>query len=113
VQDVTTAPSIKIDGVTLEVVNNFTYLGSTISNTLSLDVELERRLGKANTIMARLTKRVWENSALTVHTKTQVYQACVLSTLLYGSETWSTYMRQERRLNSFHIRCLQRIVKIG
>ncbi len=51
-QDVTTAPSIKIDGTTLEVVNNFIYLGSTISNTLSLDVKLVRRRGKANTIIA-------------------------------------------------------------
>ena len=27
-----------------------------------------------------------------------VYQACVLSTLLYRSESWTTYARQERRL---------------
>lgn len=113
VQDVTTPPTITIDGTTIEAVENFTYLGSTISNTLSLDVELDRRLGKANTIMARLTKRVWENKVLTEHTKSSVYQACVLSTLLYGSETWTTYMRQERRLNSFHMRCLKRILGIS
>ena len=39
----------------------------------------------------------------------QVYQACVLSTLLYGSETWTLYSRQEHRLNTFH---LQRILGI-
>jgi len=74
VQDTTIAPTITINGVTLEAVNNFIYLGSTISNTLSLDKELDRRLGKANTIMSRLTKRMWENNALTVHTKVKVYQ---------------------------------------
>ena len=33
-----------------------------------------------------------------------VYNACVVSTLMYGSGTWttSTYARQEKRLNSFH-----------
>ena len=41
-----------------------------------------------------------------------VYQACVLSTLLYGSETWTTYAKQERRLNSFHQRCLRKILRI-
>ena len=41
-----------------------------------------------------------------------VYQACVLSTLLYGSEWWTTYARQERRLNGFHLGCLWRLLHI-
>jgi len=41
-----------------------------------------------------------------------VYNACVVSTLLYGSETWTTYASQERRLNSFHMRSLRRILCI-
>ena len=45
-------------------------------------------------------------------TKMEVYQACVLSTLLYGSEAWTLYSRQERRLNVFHLRCLRRILGI-
>jgi hypothetical protein len=36
----------------------------------------------------------------------------VLSTLLYGSETWVTYARQVKQLNSFHLRCLRRILHI-
>ena len=71
------------------------------------------RIGKAWAAMARLTKRVWENTMLFIKTKTQVYQACVLSTLLYGSESWTLYTRQERRLNTFHLRCLRRILGIS
>ena len=41
-----------------------------------------------------------------------VYQACVLSTLLYGSESLTTYARQERRLNGLHLRCLRRLLHI-
>ena len=63
--------------------------------------------------MARLIKRVWENTMLTIKTKTQVYQACVLSTLLYGGESWTLYTRQERRLNTSHLRCLRRILGIS
>ena len=111
-QDVNTPAHITIDGVTMESVDTFTYLGSTVSNTVSLDPELDRRLGKANSVMARLSKRVWENKALTLNTKIRVYHACVLSTLLYSSECWTTYMRQERRLNTFHMRCLKRILGI-
>ena len=50
---------------------------------------------------------------LTIKTKTKVYQACVLSTLLYGSESWTLYTRQERRLNTFQLRCLRRILGIS
>ena len=111
-QNTPTPPFITIDGVTIEAVSNFTYLGSTINDNLSLETEIDRRIGKANSIMAKLTQRVWENKALTVHTKCRVYQACVLSTLLYGSEAWTIYSRQERRLNTFHMRCLKRLLKI-
>ena len=38
--------------------------------------------------------------------------ACVLSTLLYGSETWAIYAEQERKLNSFHLKNLRTILNI-
>ena len=42
-----------------------------------------------------------------------VYNACVISTLLYGSETWTTYAGQESRLNTFHLRSIRRILGIS
>ena len=50
---------------------------------------------------------------MTENTKLHVYQACVLITLLYSSEEWTTYARHEKKLNSFHIRCLRRILGIS
>ena len=38
--------------------------------------------------IGRLQKRVWQNHSLRISTKIQVYKAVVISTLLYGSETW-------------------------
>ena len=57
--------------------------------------------------------RVWTSPKLSVKTKMAVYNACVISTLLYGSETWTTYAGQERRLNLFHLRSIRRIVGIS
>ena len=96
----------------LEVVNDFVYLGSTISDTLSLDSELKKRIGRDATTISSLTKRVWSNKKLMGNNKIQVYRACVLSTLLYGSESWSLHARQERKLNTFHMRCLRRVLNI-
>ncbi len=50
-------PLITVNGKELEVVHQFQYLGSTASATLSLDVELNKRIGKASTTLARLTKK--------------------------------------------------------
>ena len=109
-RDVSHTPEIKIGDHTLEVVDKFTYLGSTISMNLGLDSEISQRVGKATGIMSNLTKRAWENKYLTESTKMHIYQASVLNTLLYGSGTWTTYMRQEHRMNSFHLRCFRRIL---
>ena len=43
----------------LEVVRKLTYLSSTITESLSLDSELNKRIGKAANIDSGLLKRVW------------------------------------------------------
>ena len=42
-QDVIAPPSINMDNVTLDVVDQFIYLGSTITSNLSLDAEINMR----------------------------------------------------------------------
>ena len=66
-QNVSPAPSISIGDSSLDVVEEFTYLSSVISSSHNL------------------SRRVWENTKLTTNAKIAVYQACVLSTLMYGS----------------------------
>ena len=54
-QDTMELPAITIDDYELDVVEQFTYLGSTITDNLSLDTEIDKRIGKAATTPARLT----------------------------------------------------------
>ena len=104
--------NISLKNCPLRTVESFNYLGSTITSMLSLEEEINIRLGKASTTFGRLTKRVWKNKKLTLRTKILIYQACVLSTLLYGAETWTIYARQEKKLQGFHMRSLRRIMNI-
>ena len=106
-------PAVTIKDYTLEAVTQFTYLGSTTSNNNCPEVVIGKRIGKAATNMAKLSSRVWENKKLTTQTKVAVYRAYLVSTLLFGSESWTTYARQEERLNIFHMRCLRRILSIS
>ena len=106
-QCIVSPPSINTDNVTLDAVDRFTYIGSTIDSNLSLDAEINISVAKAAAVMSNLNRRVCQNNNLTQMTKLHVYHACVLSTLLYSSEAWTTYTRQARKLNSFHLRCLR------
>ena len=106
-------PAITIDDYELDVIEQFTYLGSTITNNLSLDTEINKRIRKAATTLARLISQVWTNPKLTEMTKMVVYNTCVVSILMYGGETWTTYAKQEKRLNSFHLRSIRRILGIS
>ena len=48
-------PTITIKDYTLDVVSQFTLLGSTTSHNGSLDVELGKRIGKAASNKAKLS----------------------------------------------------------
>ncbi|XP_048759445.2 uncharacterized protein LOC125669044 [Ostrea edulis] len=97
-QDTPTPPVITIDNYELKVVHQFTYLGSTFTDNSSLTLRSTKGSGYAVTTFARLTSRVWTNTKLTMKTKMAVYNACVLSTLLCGSEIWTMYDQQEKKV---------------
>lgn len=87
----------KLSHHTLVVVDEFIYLGSTISMNSGLDAESPKESANTPAAMSKLTNTAWENIYLNESIKKHIYQACVLGTLLYSSETWTTYMRQEHR----------------
>ena len=82
-------PRITIDNKPLSVVKRFTYLGSIVSDDCSLEPEIEARLKRASAAFGRLEERVWSKRDIRLSTKVSLYHAVVLSTLLYGCETWT------------------------
>ena len=105
-------PHITIGETELKAVQQFTYLGCTISSDARIDKEVDNRLAKASSAFGRLHSRVWNNKHLKKATKISVYRAVVLTTLLYGSESWVTYRHHLRLLERFHQRCLRSILNI-
>ncbi|XP_051644275.1 uncharacterized protein LOC127471424 [Manacus candei] len=96
----------------LKSVQQFNYLGSLISLDGEIDGEIDNRLAKAYSAFGKLHKRVWRNKHLKKSTKISVYRAIVLSTLLYGSESWVIYSHHLHLLERFHQRCLRTILNI-
>ncbi|KAK9395647.1 hypothetical protein NXF25_019008 [Crotalus adamanteus] len=105
-------PTITVKGQKLQAVDQFTYLGSTLSRAVTIDIEVNCRIAKASSTFGRLRTNVWDRHGISLATKLKVYQAAVLTTLLYASETWTVYRRHVRQLNYFHMTCLRRILRI-
>ena len=102
-------PTITVKGQRLQVVDKFTYLGSTLSR---VDDKVNARIAKASAAFGRLRGSIWDRSGIRLDTKLKVYRSVVLPTLLYACETWTVYQRHAKRLNHFHTSCLRKLLKI-
>ena len=57
--------------------------------------------------------RVWRHSNISRQRKRQIYEACVVSKLMYGIETVWLRKHERARLDAYHARCLRRIYGIA
>ena len=105
-------PTITVKGQRLQVVDKFTYLGSTLSGIVHIDDEVNARIAKASAAFGRLRGSIWDRSGIRLDTKLKVYRSVVLPTLLYACETWTVYQRHAKILNHFHTSCLRKLLKI-
>ncbi|KAK3889203.1 hypothetical protein Pcinc_006774 [Petrolisthes cinctipes] len=97
---------------TLEEVEQFSYLGSILTSTPTCKKDVENRIRAAHSAYGRLSCRVFNNHALTMAKKIMVFQAIVLSTLLYACETWTLYRSDIQSLERFQQYKLRQILKI-
>ena len=104
--------NITIDGNNLKNTTNFKYLGSIISADGSIDQEIDQRISKASQALGRLKTKLLNHHNVKLQTKCKVYRAVVLSSLLYGSETWTLYRKHITKLEQFHQRALRSILGI-
>ena len=92
---------VTVNGEDLTTTEEFTYLGSDIKN----------RLSKARNAF-RMLNNVWKSSQYSIKLKLRLYQSCVISTLLYGSECWRMTESDLNKLSTFHTKNLRRILRI-
>ena len=102
-----------VDGIKLDSVPEFTYLGSTVSKDGQIDAEIQKRMAKASASFGRLRQRLWNNHHVSLRVKGKIYRAVVISTLLYGAESWTVYRRHVKKLHAFMMRHLRSVMKIN
>ena len=102
---------IKLEKDELNEVDKFTYLGSIVTTNGDCLPDIKNRISKAAGAMNK-PHNFWKDKNIGRMTKLQIYKSNVTSILLYRSGTWTMNKGSERKLASFHLRCLRRLLNI-
>jgi len=86
----------------------FKYLGTTLTNQYSIQEEIKSRLKSWNACYHSVQNLLF-SSLLSKNLKIKIYRNIILPVVLYGCETWTLNLREERRLRVFENRVLRRI----
>jgi hypothetical protein len=89
--------SMKTDSSSIERVEEFKYLGTTLTDQNSIEEEIKSRLKLGNACYFSV-QNLLSSSLLSKHLKLKIYITIILPIVLYGCETWSLMLREERRL---------------
>jgi len=99
---------VRIDNSTFESVEEFKYLGTTLTYQNSIAEEIRSRLRSANACYHSV-QNLLSSRLLSKNLKIKIYRTLILPVALYGCETWSLTLREERKLRVFENMVLRRI----
>jgi len=99
---------VRIDNSTFERVEEFKYLGKTLTNQNFIPKEIKSRLRPGNACHHSM-KNLLSSRLLSKNLKIKIYRTIILPVVLYGCETWSLTLREERKVRVFENMVLRRI----
>jgi len=98
--------SVRSDNNTFERVEEFKYLGTTLTNQNSIAEEIKSSLRSGNACYHSV---LLSSRLLSKNLKMKIYRTIILPVVLYGCEAWSMTLREERKLRVFENMVLRRI----
>jgi hypothetical protein len=101
--------SVRKDNSTFERVEEFKYLGATLTNHNSISEDIKSRLRSGNACYHSV-QNLLSSRLLSKNVKIKIYRTITLPVFLYGYETWSLTLREGRKLRVSENMVLRRIV---
>ena len=83
-------------------------MGTNLTNQKSIQEEIKSRLRLGNACYYSV-QNLFSSSLLSKTLKIKIYRTIILPVVLYGRETWSLTLREERRLRVFENRVFRRV----
>ena len=72
----------------VSVASRYCHLGGLLHHVADQQAEVRRRVAIANAAMTQHSKLVFRNWAIPLAKRTQLFEALILSKMLYGADTW-------------------------
>jgi hypothetical protein len=93
----TTQETITIENHQIEKVDKYKYLGQTLKMDNTTEEEILTRI-KAGWRSFGMHKHILTDKDIPMSLRSRVFNQCVLTTIVYGAETWSTTKEMEQKL---------------
>ena len=85
--------TVRVDNSSIERVEEFKYLGTTLTNQNSIQKEIKSRLKLGNACYHSVQNLLF-SSLLFKNLKIKIYRTIILPVVLYQCETWSLTLRE-------------------
>ena len=103
--------SWQIEGEKVEVVTDFLFLGSKITEDGDCSHEIRRCLLLGRKAMTNLDK-VLKSSDITLPTKVRIVKAMVFPGVTYDCESWTIKKAESLRIHIFELWCWRRLLRV-
>jgi len=103
--------TITVDGIELEQVNKFPYLGALISDDATCSADIRQRIALGNAVLAGL-KSLWRSHALSLSTKLKLCKTLAWPVTTYGCESWTLRQTEIKKLEAYEMKMIRKVLRI-
>ena len=103
--------SWQIDGETMEIVRDFSFLNSEITADGDCSHEIKTHLLLGRKVIANLDS-ILKSRNITFLTKAHLVKAMVFPVVMYGCESWTIKKAEHQRIDAFKLWCWRRLLRV-
>ena len=101
----------QIDGEIMEIVRDFIFGGSKITEDDDCSYKVKRRLLLGRKAMTNLDS-ILKSRYITLPTKVHLVKAMVFPVVMYGCESWIIMKVENQRIDAFELWCWRRLLRV-
>ena len=99
------------NGVAMQTVTDFIFLGPKITADGDCSHEIKRRLLFGRKVMTDLDS-ILKSRDITLSTKVSLAKAIVFPVVMYGCESWTIKKAECQRIDAFELWCWRRLLRV-
>ena len=107
----TSGEQLTLKGKPLKKVDQFRYLGATITSNGDCTTDITIRTATALSVMSSLSS-IFKNRKIASKTKIRLYKSLIQPIALYGCETWTLRQTEEKKLLVFEMTALRLLLGV-